>query len=58
MLAAPLFHFNFADQTQTIMFMKNLSIAGGFLVVFARGAGAFSVDEKRAKRASDTVLLN
>ena len=32
---------------QMIMFMKNLSIAGGFLVLAASGAGAYSVDARR-----------
>jgi putative oxidoreductase len=45
-LAAILFHLNFADQTQSIMFMKNISIAGGFLIIFARGAGDLSLDRK------------
>ena len=48
-LAALLFHFNFADQMQSIMFMKNISIAGGFLIIFARGAGAFSLEGKQRK---------
>lgn len=48
-LAALLFHFNFADQMQSIMFMKNISIAGGFIIIFARGAGEFSLDAKRRK---------
>ena len=45
-LAALLFHGNFADQTQSIMFMKNISIAGGFLIIFVRGAGDLSLDSK------------
>lgn len=40
-------HFNFADQTQAIMFMKNLAIAGGFLFLAARGAGPWSLDARR-----------
>lgn len=40
-------HFNFADQMQSIMFMKNLSMAGGFLVLAAFGPGALSVDARR-----------
>lgn len=47
-LAALLFHMNFADQMQMIMFMKNLTIAGGFLLLAARGAGELSVDHRRA----------
>ena len=43
-LAALLFHAHFGDQNQFIHFMKNIAIAGGFLVLYAQGAGAFSVD--------------
>ena len=38
-LAAIMFHMDFSDQTQMIMFMKNITIAGGFLVLLAHGAG-------------------
>ncbi|TXH35125.1 MAG: DoxX family protein [Rhodospirillaceae bacterium] len=41
------FHTNFGDMTQTIMFFKNLAIAGGALQIFAFGAGAFSIDKSR-----------
>jgi putative oxidoreductase len=48
-LTALLFHTG-ADQIQQIMFMKNLGLAGGFLFLFANGAGRLSVDHllKRA----------
>lgn len=36
------------DQMQMIMFFKNLGLAGGFLALAASGAGAYSVDAKRA----------
>ncbi|GKT12427.1 MAG: putative oxidoreductase [Thiomicrorhabdus sp.] len=42
---AVLFHNNFADQIQMIMFMKNFAIAGGFLLLASHGAGAYSLDE-------------
>jgi putative oxidoreductase len=42
--SAFLFHADFADQNQFIGFMKNVAIAGGFLVLAAQGAGRFSVD--------------
>ncbi|MBK9520756.1 MAG: DoxX family protein [Rhodocyclaceae bacterium] len=45
-----IFHHNFADQVQAIMFMKNLAMAGGFLVLAASGAGAISLDEKLRKQ--------
>ena len=49
LLAALLFHANFADATQQIMFLKNLAIAGGFLMLAANGAGAWSVDARRSR---------
>jgi putative oxidoreductase len=44
--AAALFHTNFADPMQSIMFMKNLSMAGGLLLLAASGATAWSVDKR------------
>ena len=53
LLTALIFHRNFADQTQMIMFLKNLSIAGGFLLLVVNGAGPLSLDGRAArKRAS------
>jgi putative oxidoreductase len=46
---AVLFHNNFADQIQMVMFLKNLSIAGAFLMLAANGAGALSLDARNAK---------
>ena len=51
LLSALLFHANFGDQVQMIMFMKNVSIAGGFLMIVAQGAGAFSLDNRTASRS-------
>ena len=47
-LSALLFHLNFNDQMQSIMFMKNIAIAGGLLLLFARGAGGLSLDAKKS----------
>ena len=44
-----------ADQMQFINFMKNIAIAGGFLLLAARGAGAWSVDAWRAKRVGNAL---
>lgn len=44
---ALLFHHALGDQNQMIHFMKNISIAGGFLQIAAFGAGAFSLDARR-----------
>lgn len=42
--ASVLFHMNWAAPMQQLLFMKNLGIAGGFLLLVAAGAGAYSVD--------------
>jgi putative oxidoreductase len=42
--AAVIFHHNFSDQMQMIMFLKNFSIAGGLLLLAASGAMSFGVD--------------
>lgn len=51
LLATVLFHNYWAmpaeqQFTQQLMFMKNLAISGGLLVVFAFGAGALSLDQR------------
>jgi putative oxidoreductase len=51
-LTALMFHANFADQMQQIMLLKNFAIAGGFLLLAARGAGAWSLDARRTKGAT------
>ncbi len=50
--SAVLFHWVPGDQMQSIMFMKNLAIAGGFLFLVARGAGDWSLDARRSRLAS------
>ncbi|MCB1465011.1 MAG: DoxX family protein [Nitratireductor sp.] len=42
-----MFHYAPADQMQMVMFMKNLAIAGGFLVLSLAGPGSISVDARR-----------
>jgi putative oxidoreductase len=48
-LTALIFHTNFADQMQTINFMKNLAMTGGLLLFVRHGAGAPSLDDKGAR---------
>lgn len=47
LVSAVLFHANFGDQIQMILFLKNISIAGGFLMLVAFGPGALSIDARR-----------
>jgi putative oxidoreductase len=49
LLSGVIFHSNFADQIQMIMFMKNVAITGGFLLLVANGAGPLSLDRRLAK---------
>lgn len=44
-VAALLYHFNFADQMQAAMFLKNLAIAGGLLMFAIHGAGKLALDK-------------
>lgn len=44
--AAVLFHANFADGMQQILFMKNLAMAGGLFALVASGAGRLSIDRR------------
>jgi putative oxidoreductase len=45
-VAGLLFHADFGDQTQMIMFMKNMSITGGLLLLATHGSGKWSLDNK------------
>lgn len=45
-VAGIIFHSDFADQMQMILFMKNISIAGGLLLLAVHGSGVFSLDSK------------
>lgn len=45
-LAAILFHNNFSDQMQMILFMKNIAMAGGLLLLSVGGTTGFSIDNR------------
>ncbi len=48
-LAAVLFHRNFGDQMQMIMFLKDIAIAGGLLLLAVGGRTAYSMDNRRTQ---------
>ncbi|WP_341711365.1 DoxX family protein [Erythrobacter sp.] len=45
-VTAAAFHNQLGDQTQFVMFFKNVAMAGGFLQVAAFGPGRFSIDRR------------
>jgi putative oxidoreductase len=53
LLTAQIFHHDFSDQDQMLMFLKNVSIAGGFLLLLANGAGPISLDARRKRGSTD-----
>ena len=42
---AVIFHTDFSNQMQLMSFLKNFAIAGGFLVIFIKGPGKYSIDQ-------------
>ena len=56
--AGMLFHADLADQNQFIHLMKNVALGGGFLMLAANGAGAFSVDAWRRDRQQSIPTLS
>jgi putative oxidoreductase len=53
-LSTFIFHLDFADRMQSIMFMKNLAVAGGFLALAAYGPGALALDNRSRRRGAAT----
>ena len=49
-LAALLFHSDFSEQVQVILFMKNIAIVAGLLLFVAIGAGQLSLDAQKANK--------
>jgi len=47
-----IFHGHVSDQMQMIMFMKNVSMTGGLLVLMANGPGAWSLDARLSRSSS------
>ena len=47
LLTAFIFHFDFADQIQFILFLKNVGLAGGFLFIVVNGTKDWSLDKEK-----------
>jgi putative oxidoreductase len=50
LMTAVIFQRNFGNQIEMIMFLKNVSMAGGFLSLHAAGGGALSLDERAVSK--------
>ena len=46
LVLAVVFHTDFSNQMQLMSFLKNIAIAGGFLIIFVYGPGKYSIDHK------------
>jgi putative oxidoreductase len=46
-LTAAIFHTAFGDQVQQVMFLKNMVMAGGFLILASHGAPGGGIDGRR-----------
>ncbi|MCG6891571.1 MAG: DoxX family protein [Gammaproteobacteria bacterium] len=53
LVATIIFHSDFSQQIQTIMFSKNIAITGAFLLLYAHGPGDWSIKfGSRVRRAT------
>ena len=43
---AIIFHTNFSEGMQMMLFLKNLAIVVGFLIIFVRGAEKYIIDQR------------
>ena len=50
LVSGVLFHLQPADPMQMVMFMKNIAMAGGVLILAYHGAGPLSLDARNARR--------
>ena len=48
--AAVLFHSDFSDKMQMILFLKNIAMTGGLLILATSGATAYSLDRKKQQQ--------
>ncbi len=56
LLTAFIFHRQLGDQTQLMLFMKNVAMAGGFLFLARHGAGELSIDNRHSTAVGTPVL--
>ena len=47
LVTAFIFHYDFADHMQTIAFLKNVGLAGGFLFIVANGTKEWAIEREK-----------
>lgn len=52
LLAAGIFHSDFGNPMQLILFLSDVAVAGGLLTLAATGAGPLSLDHRRGRGAA------
>lgn len=50
-----IFHSNFADPMQSILFWKNIAMAGGFLMLAVSGPGSWSLESSLRRRSAPAL---
>ena len=50
LIAAIVFHSEFSQPMQSILFMKNIAIAGAFLLLISQGPGEWAFDHRQTLR--------
>lgn len=58
LLTAAIFHTAFSDQNQMVNFFKNMTMAGGFLLIARSHPAAFSLDALRQRRMPAAGVVN
>jgi putative oxidoreductase len=53
LLAAAIFHSDFSQPMQSILFTKNIAIVGAFLLLFAQGPGEWSLGSVKLTRGAE-----
>lgn len=53
LLAAAIFHSDFSQPMQSILFTKNIAIVGAFLLLFAQGPGEWSLGSIKLARGAE-----
>ena len=57
LLSSAVFHSNFGDPNEVTAVLKNLAIAGGLVLLVARGSGHLAIDRRLGKDSDESRQL-